>query len=114
MSDTRIQITAGGIYGGDGKEVPVGTELTVKGELTGWAGRYQVLSSGGEGKTAITNPEGGEAGGYTVQDGGNGWWSILDANGQKVGKGLREDDAKAFESLSDEDKAAFATEHAKA
>ena len=114
MSDTRIKITAGGIYGGDGQEVPVGTELTVKGEPTGWAGRYQVLSGSGEGKTPVTNPEGGETGDYTVQDGGNGWWSILDANGQKVGKGLREDDAKAFEGLSDEDKAAFATEHAKA
>lgn len=122
MSDTRIKITAGGIYGADGKEIPVGTELTVKAEPTAWAGRYETISGGdGKGKKTVTNPKGGDtkgdeppAGPFTVEDGGSGWWSILDAKGEKVGKGLREDDAKAFDTLSDGDKAAFAAEHAKA
>lgn len=111
MSAMRIKITAGGIHDGTGKEIPVGTELTVKKEPKGWAGRYAVLSDD-KGKTPINNDE-PPAGPFTVEDGGKGWWSILDGKGQKVGKGLREDDAKAFESLSDEDKTAFAAEHAK-
>lgn len=113
MSDTRIKITAGGIYGADGKEIPVGTELTVKAEPTAWAGRYETISGNNERKTPIINDE-PPAGPFTVEDGGKGWWSILDAKGEKIGKGLREDNAKAFDTLSDEDKAAFAAEHAKA
>ncbi|MHC2298157.1 hypothetical protein [Rhizobium mongolense] len=57
----KIKITAGGIYGGDGKEVPIGTELTVKEEPKGWAGRYTVLSGDAKGKTAVTNPNEDEA-----------------------------------------------------
>lgn len=122
----RIKITKGGIFGGDGKEIPVGTELSVADHddetPNPWAGRFDVLSGGDtKGKKAVTNPKGGDtksdeppAGPFTVEDGGNGWWSILDAKGEKVGKGLREDDAKAFDTMSDEDKAAFAAEHAKA
>lgn len=108
----RIEITGRGIYGADGKEIPVGTELTVKNEPKGWRGRYRTISGSSANKTAITNDE-PPAGPFTVEDGGKGWWSILDGKGQKVGKGLREDDAKAFEGLSEEDKAAFAAEHAK-
>lgn len=56
----KIQITAGGIFGGDGKEIPVGTELTVSKEPTSWAGRYTVLSEGkgdkGD-KTPVVNPK---------------------------------------------------------
>jgi hypothetical protein len=54
----KIRITHGGIFGKDG-EIAVGTELTVKNEPTGWAGRYEVLSKGSEGKTAVTNPASG-------------------------------------------------------
>lgn len=118
----RVKITKPGIYNSEGKEIDVGTELDVKNEPTGWAGRYEVISGGDtKGKKAVTNPKGGDtkgdeppAGPFTVDDGGNGWWSILDAKGEKVGKGLREDDAKAFDTMSDEDKTAFAAEHAKA
>lgn len=54
----RIKITKGGIFGADG-EIPVGTELTVKDEPTGWAGRYEVIGST-NGKTAVNNePETG-------------------------------------------------------
>lgn len=49
----RIQITAGGIFGTDGKEIPIGTEFNVKDEPTGWAGRYTVLAES-KGKAAAT------------------------------------------------------------
>lgn len=39
----KIEITGRGVYGAQG-EIPVGTELTVKAEPTGWAGRYRVIS----------------------------------------------------------------------
>lgn len=50
----RIEITATGIYGQNG-EIPVGTELTVKEEPTGWAGRYRVIADE-KGKTPVINP----------------------------------------------------------
>ncbi|GGA64912.1 hypothetical protein [Pelagibacterium lentulum] len=56
----RIEITAKGIYGVNG-EIPVGTELTVKEEPKGWGGRYRVISGGAGGKSAVTNPAGGDA-----------------------------------------------------
>lgn len=112
MGDTRIKITAGGIYGGDGKEIPIGTEVTVKEEPTAWAGRYEVISGDGAGKTAVTNDE-PPVGPFTVVDGGKGWWTIQDGKGEKVGASVREDDAKGFDTMSDEDKTAFAAEHAK-
>lgn len=52
----RIEITKRGIYGDQG-EIPVGTELTVKDEPKGWAGRYRVISGGSpKAKAAVTNP----------------------------------------------------------
>lgn len=109
----KIKITAGGIYDGEGKELPVGTELDVADHDDAtphpWAGRFETISGG-----AVKPGDAAPVGPFTVEDGGKGWWSILDAKGEKVGKGLREDDANAFETLSDDDKAAFAVEHAKA
>lgn len=52
----KIEITAGGIYGKEGKPVPIGTVLTVKEEPKGWKGRYRVIGKT-EGKEAITNPD---------------------------------------------------------
>lgn len=52
----RIQITAGGIYGENGVEVPIGTEFNLQEEPTAWAGRYTVLSES-KGKTAVTAKE---------------------------------------------------------
>ncbi len=50
--------TSSGIYGKDAKEIPIGTEMDVKEEPTGWAGRYDVISGGdSKAKTAVTNPE---------------------------------------------------------
>jgi hypothetical protein len=52
----KIKITQGGIFGKDG-EIAIGTQLTVKEEPKGWAGRYEVISGGDtEGKKAVTNP----------------------------------------------------------
>lgn len=115
MSDIRIQITGGGIYGADGKEVPVGTELTVKEEPAAWAGRYAVLSGGDEvkvkgGKRGVTNPAPAK---YEARAKGD-VFVIVDGDGKEYGAALTEADAKDFNGLSDEDKAAFATEHAKA
>jgi len=114
----RIEITGNaergsGIYGADGKQIPVGTELTLKEEPKAWAGRYRVVGDT-KGKTAATGGDEAPAGPFTVEDGGKGWWSILDAKGAKVGKGLREDDAKAFGTLTEAEQAEFAAEHAKA
>lgn len=108
----RISITGGGIYDATGSEIQVGTELTVKAEPKGWAGRYTVLSES-KGKTAVTN-DNAPAGPFTVVDGGKGWWTIQDGKGEKVGASVREDDAKAFADLSTDDQTAFAAEHAKA
>lgn len=50
-------LTSTGIYGKDGKEMPVGYEMDVKEEPKGWKGRYDIISGGpSEGKTAVVNP----------------------------------------------------------
>ena len=108
MSDIRIQITGGGIYGADGKEVPVGTELTVKEEPAAWAGRYAVLSGGDEvkvkgGKRGVTNPAPVK---YEAKAKGNGF-VIVDGDGKEYGAALTEADAKDFNALSPEDREDF-------
>lgn len=110
MSDIRIQITAGGIYGADGKEIPVGTELDVKNEPTGWAGRYEVISGGDtKGKKTVTNPDPG----LKAEHHGGGKFNIT--QGEKVLlSGISKADADAFNALSDEDKAAFVADQTKA
>ncbi|KQU96444.1 hypothetical protein [Devosia sp. Root105] len=50
----RIKITKPGIYNAKGEEIRVGTELDVKGEPTGWAGRYEVISGSTDDKEPIT------------------------------------------------------------
>lgn len=53
----KIRIIAGGIYGKDG-EIPIGTELDVKDEPTGWAGRYEVVGKDAPAEAApVINPE---------------------------------------------------------
>ena len=116
----KYEVTKRGVYDAKGEMIEIGTEIEVKGDKQpGYLIGKSVPVKGG--KTAVTNPKDGAlpgdeapAGPFTVTDGGNGWWSILNAKGEKVGKGLREDDAKAFDTMSDEDKTAFAAEHAKA
>lgn len=117
----RIKIVAGGIYDGEGKEVPVGTELDVadynaekEGKPHPWAGRFETISGGStDGKTFVAG-DAAPQGPFTVKDDGKGWFGIYDAAGAKVGKGIREDDAKAFQELTPEDQAELAAEHGKA
>lgn len=121
----RIKITAGGIYDGEGKEIPIGTELEVADpELNDegfevaphqWAGRFETISGSQTGKTGVTNTDTPPpAGPFEAKDKGEGWWQIVDGAGEQVGKSIRKADGEAFNTLSDDDKAAFAAEHAKA
>lgn len=125
----RIKITGGGIYDGKGQEIPVGTELTVKEEPTAWAGRFETIEGDGKGKTAVTNPKGGDGKGnneqppaefvapvgpFTAKEKSPGWWAIFDGKGEPVGKAVRKAELDGFDTLSDDDKLAFSTEHAKA
>jgi len=52
----RIKVTKPGIYNSAGQEIAAGTELTVKKEPTGWAGRYETISASSEKKESVTNP----------------------------------------------------------
>ena len=103
-----IKITAGGVYGANGEEIPVGTVL--KGLETapaGLAGRHEVV---GEGKTLTVNPaQDAPTGGapYEVKEASPGWYQIYDAAGAEVGKKLRKDDAEAFTQLSEAEQAEF-------
>lgn len=44
---------------------------------------------------------------FATKEKKGGWYGIFDANGLQIGKNLREDDAKAFDAMSDEDKAEY-------
>lgn len=111
----RVKITAGGIYGAEGKEIPIGTELVLENEPTGWAGRYEILSADEQpkksGKTALTNPAGSgkltEAlAAVLIADG---TYSI--AKGDEVFQtGLTEQLAGAFNALSEDEKVAHVAE----
>ena len=134
----RIKITAGGIYDGEGKEIPIGTELDVADfevddegrpvEPHPWGERFTVVSGSKKGKTGAT----GDAppppppppppvvefvapvGPFTAKEKSPGWWAIYDGKGATVGKAARKADLDGFDTLSDEDKLAFATAHAQA
>ncbi|GGE18218.1 hypothetical protein GCM10011390_41740 [Aureimonas endophytica] len=124
-----------GVYGQDG-EIPIGTEIDVKDEPTGWAGRYEVISGGDsdEGKTPVLNPELGEVevgatnesgrtgepvgdvpvgpggvGGpavYAVKEKGSGWL-VITKDGEEATKSFRKSELDGFDAMSDEDKADF-------
>jgi len=49
----EIEITASGVYDGDGKRIPVGTRLKVSKEPKGWVNKYRIVSSE-EGKVFAT------------------------------------------------------------
>lgn len=44
---------------------------------------------------------------FEAKSKGSGWWAVFDANGKEIGKSMREDDAKAFNEMSDDDKAEY-------
>ena len=102
----KIEITAGGIFGADG-EIPVGTIVDVKSEPKGWTGRYRVVSGGSkEGKTAVANP----ASAYAVSETSPGWF-VITKDGEPATKKLRQSDLEGFDTLSEDDRAAFADLH---
>jgi hypothetical protein len=95
-------------------EIPIGAEIEVTKEPLEWAGRYEVISGSTEGKTAVINPADGEnqqvagpVAPFLAKDKGGGWWGIFDAKDTEVAKSIRKDDAEAFNTMSDEDKAEY-------
>ncbi|EJL54874.1 hypothetical protein PMI09_02190 [Rhizobium sp. CF122] len=60
----RLKAPAGlnstGIYGKEGKELPVGFELELDEEPKGWGGRYDILSGSTKGKEPATGAGGDE------------------------------------------------------
>ena len=110
----RVKIIAGGIYGAEGKEVPIGTELVLANEPTGWAGRYEILSHNEKpktsGKVAVTNPVDGKlTEGLAAVLVADGTYSIT--KGDEVFQtGLSEQLAGAFNALSEDEKNAHIAE----
>lgn len=107
----RIKITAGGIYNAEGKEIEVGSELTLKDEPTAWAGRYETISGGDtKAKKAVTNPQKAKKAVTFEAKAKGDAWVITDSDGAEHGTPLTEADATAFNGMSDDDKAAFAAD----
>lgn len=97
----KIRITAGGIYGGDGKEVPLGTEITLSQEPAEWAGRYIVVGDD-DGKEAVTGLDDEERQELEALRGENAdlksqLESALAAKGDDDGKEDAADTAKTYE-----------------
>lgn len=110
----KIEITQKGVFDGNGKEVEIGTVITVKGDtIPAWLvskGR----AVGGEGKTAVTNPAKDPINpvveGYAVAEKSPGWF-VVTKDGAPVTKAMRKDDLDGFETMTPEDQAAFADLH---
>lgn len=51
---------------------------------------------------------------FAVKEKGPGWWILTDGPGEQIGKAIRKTELDGFDGFSDEDKLAFAIEHAKA
>lgn len=101
----RIRITAGGLYDGEGQEIPVGTEVDIadRDDETPhpWAGRYEIISGSRKGKTGVNND-----GALKAEHHGGGKFNITQGETVLL-SGISKADADAFNALSDEDKAAF-------
>ena len=122
----RIKITSGGIFGGDGKEIPVGTEVDIADPETNedgeeaaphpWAGRFEVISGSKKGKKGATNPKGSEGGnpdgGLKAEHHGGGKFNITQGETVLLAS-ITKADADAFNALSDDDKAAFVADQTK-
>lgn len=108
----RIKITAGGIYDGEGKEIPVGTELDVADHDENtphpWSGRFETISGSRDGKTGAT----GDAG-LKAEHHGGGKFNITQGETVLL-SGISKTDADAFNALSDDDKTAFVAQAPKA
>ena len=111
----RFEITARGVYGRDGKPIPVGQTVEVKdGASTAWLAN-KARAAGGQ-QVAVTNPAVGgvqqatSGEGYAVANKGRGWF-VVTKGGAEVTKSLRKEDVDGFDELSDEDKAAYVEAH---
>lgn len=110
--------TTSGLYGkpsddNPSGEIPIGTELDVTKEPTDWVGRYEIVSGSTEGKETIVNPaDGGTPSAYEVKDKGGAWF-VITKDGEDVTKSLRKADLDGFDTLSEEDRAAFVELHKK-
>lgn len=64
------------------------------------------------GKPAGKKIDGADApvGPFEAKEKSAGWWGIFDAEGNEVGKSIREADAKAFNDMSADDRAAYVTD----
>ncbi|WP_174804360.1 hypothetical protein [Martelella limonii] len=103
--------TTTGIYGAEGKEYEVGTELTVKEEPTKWRGRYDIVSDE-KGKEPVVNPDNTEPPktGYAIAEQSAGWYAVT-KDGAVVTKNMRKGDLEGFDAMSDDDKDAFVELH---
>lgn len=114
----RIRITGAGIYDGEGKEIPVGTELDVADfdvndegqpvEPHPWGGRFVAIGGGKKGKKGVTND-----GALKAEHHGGGKFNITQGE-QVLLEGISKTDADAFNALSDDDKQAFVASQARA
>ncbi|MAX51672.1 MAG: hypothetical protein CMH22_16035 [Methylophaga sp.] len=52
-----IEITRRGVYRGTGEMVPVGTQVEVPDDFTGWANKYRVVSSGADKTLEVATPK---------------------------------------------------------
>lgn len=107
----RLKAPAGlestGIYGKNGEEMAVGTELDLDDEPKGWAGRYDIISGGPlDGSDAVNNSA------YSVVTKGGGYY-VVTKDDEPVTKSLRKDDLEGFDGMSEDDKAAFVELHKK-
>jgi hypothetical protein len=68
----KIEITEKGVYDAKGERIPVGTEITVKGdEMPGWLKKKaRVVGAKPAKAVAVTNPKKGAADGDDTQPGG--------------------------------------------
>ena len=101
----RIKITGGGIYDGEGNEIPVGTEIDVADHDADpphpWAGRFENISGSKKGKTPATGD-----GALKAEHHGGGKFNITQGETVLL-SGITKTEADEFNALSPEDKAAF-------
>lgn len=107
----RVEITQPGVRA-KGKELKVGDVIDVKGDTMPPSLVNKAVEMKGE-KTAITNPAVDpvhQPVGYAVSETSPGWF-VITKDGVPVTKKLRQSDLDGFDTMSDDDKAAFADLH---
>ena len=52
-----IEITRRGVYRSAGEMIPVGTQVEVPDDFTGWANKYRVVSSGADKTLEVATPK---------------------------------------------------------